>query len=101
MNYYNKTIRIDALGAGTIAIMEWIRDNDCPNLSYTTFEDARGNYIAMVSKGNESMFRATLTAIDEGIYKWFEYKGMKRFSDSDCYGYWLFLINGNYYYATR
>ena len=99
MNYYNKTIKIDALGAGTTDIMEWIRDNGCPNLCYTEFVDKRNNEIAMVSKGNESMFRATLDAIEEGIYEWFEYKGMKRHSGSR--GYWMFLIDGNYYWATR
>ncbi len=69
MDYNFKTIRIDVAGVGTLGIMEWIRDNGCPNLDHTIFEDARGKYVAMVSKGNESMFRATLTAID-GNYYW-------------------------------
>lgn len=99
MDYNHKTIRIDHAGAGTIAIMEWIRDNGCPDLCHTDFIDKHNNFIARVSKGNESMFRATLDAIDEGIYKWFEYKGMKRYSGG--HGYWLFLIDGNYYWATR
>lgn len=99
MNYYHKTIKIDALGAGTLDIMEWIRDNGCPNLDHTIFEDARGNDVAMVSKSDESMFSATLEALNIGLYKWFEYKGMKRHR-SGC-GRWLFLIDGNYYWATR
>lgn len=98
-NYYKKTIKIDGCGVGTIAVMEWIRDNGCPDLSYTEFIDGRNDFVVMVSKGDESMFRATLTAIDEGIYSWFEYEGMKRFTSSP--DYWLFLIDGHYYWATR
>lgn len=102
MNWCHETVVLNTLGAGTIDIMEWIRNNGCPDLRCTEFIDKHNNYIAMVSKGNESMFRATLDAIDEGIYKWFEYKGMKKlFSDRNHYGYWLFLIDGNYYWATR
>lgn len=99
MDYYKKTIKIDGCGVGTIAVMEWIRDNGCPDLRYTEFIDGRNSFVVMVSKGDESMFRATLDAIDNGIYEWFEYEGMKRFTGS--VDYWLFLIDGNYYWATR
>ena len=99
MNWYHKEITLDTLGAGTLDIMEWIRDNECPNLDCTIFKDARGNRVAMVSMGDESMFEATLDAIKEGIYEWFEYKGMKRHSGS-C-GVFVFLIDSNYYWATR
>lgn len=99
MNYYHKTIKIDAFGAGTLDIMEWIRDNGCPNLDHTIFENARGIHVATVSKGDESMFGATLEDLDIGLYKWFEYKGMKR-HHGGC-GFWLFLIDGNYYWATK
>ena len=99
MDYNHKTIRIDKAGEGTIAIMEWIRDNGCPDLCHTDFIDKHNNCIAMVSKSDESMFSATLEALDIGLYKWFEYKGMKRHR-SGC-GCWLFLIDGNYYWATR
>ena len=68
MNWYHKKITLDTLGAGTLDIMEWIRDNGCPNLDCTIFKDARGNHVAMVSMGDESMFEATLDAIKEGIY---------------------------------
>ena len=98
MSWYHKEIRL-GIGAGTIDIMEWIRDNGCPDLDCTFFKDARGNDVAMVSKGDESMFSATLDALDIGLYKWFEYKGMKRYRGV-C-GFWLFLIDGNYYWATR
>jgi hypothetical protein len=99
MNYFNKTIKIDVFGAGTLDIMEWIRDNGCPNLDHTTFVDARGNKVAVVSKGEESMFSATLEAIEIGLYSWKEFDGMKRHSGAK--NFWLFLIDGNYYWATR
>lgn len=101
MNYYNKTIKIDALGAGTLDIMEWIRDNGCPDLDHTTFVDARGNDVAMVSRGCESDFESWLDDIATGDESWFEYKGMKRSKSKYVKGLWLFLIDDNYYWATR
>ena len=100
MNYYNKTIKIDALGAGTTDIMEWIRDNGCPNLDHTIFVDARGNDVAMVSKSSESdMWLDDIASGNEE--PWFEYEGMKRAKSKYVSGMWLFCINGNYYWATR
>lgn len=101
MNYYHKTIKIDSLGAGTLDIMEWIRDNGCPNLDHTTFVDARGNDVAMVSMGSESDFESWLDDIAAGNESWFEYDGMKRSKSKYVNGLWLFLIDGNYYWATR
>lgn len=102
MNYYNKTIKIDELGAGTTSIMEWIRANDCPDLRYTDFVDARGNEIAMVSSADVSEFKGWLDDIDRRDENpWHEYKGMKRTQSRFIRGTWLFLINGEYYYATR
>lgn len=98
MNWYHKEIRL-GIGAGTLDIMEWIRDNGCPNLDCTLFKDARGNDVATVSMGDESMFEATLDAMKEGIYEWFEYEGMKR--HCGCCGVFVFLIDNNYYWATR
>jgi len=102
MNYYNKTIKIDVFGLGTLDIMEWIRNNGCPNLDHTFFEDARGNYVAIVSKSSESKFDTWLDDIASGDEEpWFEYEGMKRAKSKYVSGMWLFLINGEYYYATR
>lgn len=102
MDYNYKTIRIDVAGAGTIAIMEWIRDNGCPDLCHTDFIDRHNNDIARVSKGNESMFESWLDGIESGHESaWFEYKGMKRSKSRFVEGLWLFLIDGNYYWATR
>ena len=101
MNYYNKTIKIDEIGVGTLDIMEWIRDNGCPNLDHTTFVDARGNDVAMVSMSSESEFESWLDDIATGDESWFEYDGMKRSKSKYVKGLWLFLIDGNYYYATR
>ena len=101
MNWYHKEITINELGAGTTSIMEWIRDNGCPNLDCTIFNDARGNYVATVSMGGESMFREFLEDINKGKSSWFEYKGMKRCQSRFVSGLWIFLINGNYYWATR
>jgi hypothetical protein len=101
MNWYHKEITLNTLGAGTIDIMEWIRDNGCPNLDCTIFKDARGNDVAKVSLGNESMFPEFLEDIKEGHEKWFEYEGMKRCQSRFVKGLWIFLINGDYYWATR
>ena len=102
MDYCRKTIKIDALGAGTLDIMEWIRNNGCPNLDHTIFEDARRNFVAMVSKSSVSKCATWLADIASGDEEpWFEYKGMKRAKSKYERGMWLFLINGEYYYATR
>lgn len=102
MNWYHKVIALTDFGAGTLDIMEWIRDNGCPNLDHTIFEDARGNYVAKVSKSSESEFAMWLDDIASGDKEpWFEYKGMKRAKSKYVSGMWLFLINGGYYYATR
>lgn len=100
MNYYHKTIQLNEFGAGTIAIMEWIRDNGCPNLDCTEFVDARGNEVAMVSRGDESMFYGLLEDIRSGQESWYEYDGMKRCQSRFVSGMWVFLINDNYYWAT-
>jgi hypothetical protein len=100
MNWYHKEITL-GIGAGTTDIMEWIRDNGCPNLDCTIFKDARGNHIAMVSWGHESMFRELLEDIDKGKTSWFEYDGMKRNQSRFMPNYWTLLINGNYYWVTR
>lgn len=100
MNWYHKEITL-GIGAGTTDIMEWIRDNGCPNLDCTIFKDARGNDVAMVSWGHESMFRELLEDIDKGKTSWFEYDGMKRNQSRFMPNYWTLLINGNYYWATR
>lgn len=100
MNYYHATIRLNEVGAGTIAIMEWIRDNECPNLDCTIFNDARGNYVAMVSKGDESMFREFLEDMDRGESSWFEYEGMRRCQSRFVQNLWIFLIYDNCYWAT-
>ena len=100
MNYYHETIQLNEIGAGTTSIMEWIRDNGCPNLDCTQFVDVRGNRVAMVSRGDESMFRETLEDIDRGKSSWYEYDGMKRYQSRFVSGMWVFLIDGNYYWAT-
>lgn len=101
-NYTNKTVKIDEFGAGTISVMEWIRDHGCPDLCYTDFVDARGNEIVMVSSADMCKFKGWLDNIDGGDENpWFEYKGMKRTQSKFERGIWLFLIDGNYYYASR
>ena len=101
MNYYHATIRLNEVGADITSIMEWIRDNECPNLYCTIFNDAKGNYVAMVvSKGDESMFREFLEDIKDGEESWFEYEGMKRFQSRTVPNMWIFLIDDNYYWAT-
>lgn len=100
MNWYHKEIQL-GIGAGTLDIMEWIRDNGCPDLTHTIFVDARGNDVAMVSKGSEQEFETWLDDIAEGGESWFEYHGMKRSKSRFVEGLWLFLIDGNYYWATR
>lgn len=101
-NYHKKTIKIDAFGAGTFAIMEWIRDNGCPNLDHTIFKDARGNYVVMVSSVDICRFKGWVADMDRcDENPWFEYKGMKRTQSRFVRGIWLFLIDGNYYYASR
>lgn len=101
-NYTKKTIKIDHLGAGTISVMEWIRDNGCPDLRYTDFVDAGGSDIVMVSRVDICEIKGWLDNIDtRDENPWFEYKGMKRTQSRFVRGIWLFLIDGNYYYASR
>ena len=101
-NYTNKTVKIDEFGAGTTSIMEWIRDHGCPDLCYTDFVDARGNEIVMVSSADISELKGWMDDIDRRDENpWFGYKGMKRTQSRFERGIWLFLIDGNYYYASR
>lgn len=97
MNYFKATIKLDE-PATTIPIMEWIRDHGCPELDHTFFADKYGDK-AIVSYMHESECGATIEYLQTLNSKddWFEYKGMKRRHDS-CG--WIFLIEGNYYFAT-
>lgn len=97
MSYYKKTIRLDGL-ATTIPVMEWIRDNGCPDLDHTYFIDKYGDvvivsYMHKEEWGMTREYLELLTAKND----WFEHKGMKR--RRECCG-WVFLIDGHYYYAT-
>lgn len=93
----NETIFTDGDG-GTIQIMEWIRDNGCPHLSYHIFKRQPNSrdYI-MVSSIEEPEGLLMLMEIDESV-TWFDYNGLKRYGNS--LDGWTFCIEGHYYYAT-
>lgn len=93
----NETIFTDGDG-GTIQIMEWIRDNGCPHLSYHIFKRQPNSrdYI-MVSSIEEPEGLLMLMEIDESV-TWFDYNGLKRYG-SPSEG-WTFCIEGHYYYAS-
>jgi hypothetical protein len=94
-NYCEKRIVLDE-PATTIPVMEWIRDNGCPHLSYTIFADKFGNGLMVSSQCEEDM-SAYLECFEAGDYEWFEYKGMKRHYLCG----WTFCIDGKYYFATK
>ena len=95
MDYSECIIKMSGL-ATTIPVMEWIRDNGCPDLCYTSFEDSRGNGL-MVSNDDE-LGRLTEENVTMGLDSWFEYEGMKR--NGCCRDGWVFCIDGKYYYAS-
>lgn len=95
-SYYKETIRLDGL-CTTIPVMEWIRDNGCPELDHTYFVDKYGES-AIVSYMHESEWAATMDYFEElGRGELFDYRGMKRYHDTIG---WIFLIDGHYYFAT-
>ena len=96
-NWYKETIRLDGC-ATTIPVMEWIRDNGCPELDHTYFVDKYGD-MAIVSYMHESEWGDIIDYLNkQGDEIWYDYKGMKRTRDIACG--WVFLIDGHYYFAT-
>lgn len=92
MNWYHRIITMAEKPAIVTSIMEWIRDNGCPNLDCTIFEDCISSGY-MVSLVSENEIEAILEKAE-----WTEYEGMKGYLTQ--YG-WVLFINGNYYWASR
>lgn len=74
------------------SVMEWIRDNGCPNLDCTIFEDCISSGY-MVSFVTEDEIDAILEEAE-----WTEYEGMK--AHRTQHG-WVLSINDNYYWASK
>jgi len=99
VNYFKKTILLKEL-ATTIPIMEWIRDNGCPDLDHTMFAQSGcdvnwGMIVSLEYSGpiEEYIEKHNLPDLSE----WFDYKGMKRLHESF---WWIFIIGDNVYFAT-
>ena len=85
----------------TISLMEWLRNNDCPECNY--------NVVYFVQEGREPQFGCIVSSFDDDIdhecivdclnsNEVFEYEGMRRWHDG--FGGFDFAIDGKYYYAT-
>ena len=91
-NWYKKRVDLHSPGSHTIAVMEWIRANNCPNLDHTIFYND-GRYEGIVSREEPDY----IDDMDEYFRNASEYKGMKKQYNGIAYEY---LIDGNYYFMT-
>lgn len=94
--YFNANVEVSE--RGTIAVMEWIRDNGCPDLDMTTFTHKNQPFL-IVSNDSGCAFRTAKGDVDNGYMKIFEYNGLKRITGA-MPGSWYFNINNHYYFAT-
>jgi hypothetical protein len=85
-------IVLDGSG-GTIALMEWIRANNYPDLDCHHCYNKFGRYTLTVS--NYEPDKDDLKIPEE---KWFVYEGMRRIWS---YCIWILDIDGHWYYVTN
>ena len=105
MNWYHKEIALDKLNVDITDIMEWIRDNGCPNLDCTIFYDAMYNSVIfgdyrhyMVSLVTENEVDAILDDADENDDMWVTHECMKAYRTPHG---WVLIVNDNYYWTSK
>lgn len=94
-----RTIKMSGMPS-TLAVMNWIRDNDCPQLKSDFFEfeeKVMGNDLLIVSSVEEKDIQSFLEEYPED--SWHEVFGMRR-TTTYVKGMWYFYINGKFYYCT-
>lgn len=98
-NWYKKRVDLNSPGSHTIAVMEWIRANNCPNIDHTMFYND-GRYEGIVSRKELDELgydKKYIELCGDPFDDAFEYNGMKRIHDLGDY---VFLIDGNAYLMT-
>lgn len=99
-NYYGKNIVLNE-PATTIPVMEWIRDNGCPDLDHTSFSQRgmninRGLIVSLEIVCDEEHLTGEMML--PPLSEWYDYEGMKRYHE---HFWWYFYINGHLYFATE
>lgn len=97
-DYAGKNIKLSGTGCGTIAVMEWIEAHGCPLLNHTNFME--GNIdVLMVSSHSNDLF---IELDNMGKVDWIELSinGKKAYRYHESF-WWIFKIDGNYYFATK
>lgn len=84
--------------SGITDVMEWIRDNGCPELHHTRFLKPRGTLYAIVSSvDKEKTMNFLNTTIDNTSDKWVDRNGMQllngMYSSYLLIGDKLYLVN--------
>lgn len=97
----NKEIEVDE--RGTIAVMKWIRKNNCPSLNQTVFTHNRQPFL-IVSDLRPEGIEALQRAMELHNSTWDELPGgFKRLTGEITRRWisWTLLVDGHYYFATN
>lgn len=96
-DYTAKNIKLSGTGCGTIAVMEWIETHGCPHLDHTNFMEGDID-VLMVSSYSNDLF---IELDNMGQVDWIELNinGKKTYRYHEGF-WWIFKIDGNYYFAT-
>lgn len=88
---------INVNSASTIEVMQWIKENNCIELSSCVFSSNNRPFL-IVSSMSESEKKNVIAVAELSSDYWFEHNGM--FRHSSHFG-WVFKIQDNYYFASQ
>lgn len=97
-SYSKETIQLDGIGCGTIAVMEWIEAHGCPDLDTVYFNEGQRDVLVVSNMKNNELF---IERDKMGDIDWYKVpvngKTALRYHEGF---WWIFKINGKYYFAT-